>query len=78
MTSLKSVDQAADLLGISPWTVRAYVRDGHLRPVRIGRRVLLEETELERFVRDRTERDAVMQVEREKPVEVTGREQENA
>jgi excisionase family DNA binding protein len=52
MTSLKDVKQAAALLGISPWTVRAYVRDGKLIPVRIGRRVLLEEVELERFIAD--------------------------
>jgi excisionase family DNA binding protein len=50
MTSLKNVKQAAALLGISPWTVRAYIRDGELIPVRIGRRVLLEEEELERFI----------------------------
>jgi excisionase family DNA binding protein len=48
--ALKSVVEAAGLLGISPWTVRAYVRTGKLRPVRIGRRVLLAETELERLI----------------------------
>ena len=52
MQRLKNVNEAAGLLGISPWTVRAYIRDGKLRPVRIGRRVLLEETELERLVTD--------------------------
>ena len=50
MQPLRSVRKAAELLGISPWTVRAYIRDGKLRPVRIGRRVLLAEAELERFV----------------------------
>jgi excisionase family DNA binding protein len=50
MTSLKNVKQAAALLGISPWTVRAYVRNGKLKPVRLGRRVLLEEAELERLI----------------------------
>lgn len=50
MKPLKSVEEAAGLLGISPWTVRSYVRDGKLRPVRLGRRVLLEEAELERFI----------------------------
>jgi excisionase family DNA binding protein len=52
MRALKSVVEAAGLLGISPWTVRAYIHDGKLRPVRLGRRVLLEETELERFIAD--------------------------
>jgi excisionase family DNA binding protein len=47
---LHSVTDAAKLLGISHWTLRAYVKNGKLTPVRIGRRVLLEEGELERFV----------------------------
>jgi excisionase family DNA binding protein len=50
MKALKSVEETAELLGLSVWTVRAYIRDAKLRPVRIGRRVLLEESELERFV----------------------------
>ncbi len=51
MKPLKSVPQSAELCGISTWTVRSYIRQGKLRPVRIGRRVLLEEEELERFIR---------------------------
>jgi excisionase family DNA binding protein len=50
MVRLRSVDEAAALLGISPYTVRAWIRDGRLRPVRLGRRVLLSEGELERLV----------------------------
>ena len=50
MQHLFSVGEAAELLGISPWTVRAYIGKGKLAPVRLGRRVLLEEEELERFV----------------------------
>jgi excisionase family DNA binding protein len=50
MQQLRSVEQAAGLLGISPWTVRSYIRDGKLKPVRLGRRVLLAEGELERLV----------------------------
>jgi len=50
MRALKSVEEAAGLLGISPWTVRSYIKTGRVRPVRLGRRVLLEEAELERFV----------------------------
>ena len=50
MRALKSIDEAAGLLGISPWTVRAYVREGKLKPVRLGRRVLLPEEELGRLV----------------------------
>lgn len=50
MQALKSIEEAARLLGISPWTVRGYIRDGKLKPVRLGRRVLLAEGELERLV----------------------------
>jgi excisionase family DNA binding protein len=50
MRPLKSVVEAAELLRISPWTVRSYIRDGKLKPVRLGRRVLLREEELERLV----------------------------
>ena len=49
---LFDIQRAAATLAISPWTVRAYIRAGKLEPVRIGRRVLLEETELERFVKE--------------------------
>lgn len=50
MRALKSIQEAAGLLGISPWTVRAYVKAGKLHAVRLGRRVLVEESELERLV----------------------------
>ena len=50
MKPLHDINSTARLLAISPWTVRLYVRQGRLRAVRIGRRVLLEEGELERFV----------------------------
>jgi excisionase family DNA binding protein len=47
---LLNVEAAAEMLSISKWTVRAYIRSGKLRPVRLGRRVLLAEVELERFI----------------------------
>jgi excisionase family DNA binding protein len=50
MKALKSIEQAAGLLGISKWTVRSYIKAGKLKPVRLGRRVLLGEEELERFI----------------------------
>lgn len=50
MRALKSVEEAASLLGISKWTVRSYIKAGKLHVVRLGRRVLVEESELERFV----------------------------
>jgi excisionase family DNA binding protein len=50
MPKLFSVEASAELLSISPWTVRKYIKLGKLCPVRIGRRVLLEEAELQRFI----------------------------
>jgi excisionase family DNA binding protein len=44
------IKQAAHALSISPWTIRRCIAEGKLRPVRIGRRVLLERSELERLV----------------------------
>ena len=50
MNSLLDVKEAARAWAVSPWTIRAYIRDGKLRAVRIGRLVRLEASELERFV----------------------------
>lgn len=50
MRALKSVEEAAGLLGISKWSVRSWIREGKLKAVRLGRRVLVEEAELEQFV----------------------------
>jgi len=47
---LHGVKEAAEILGISVYTVRSYIRQSKMTAVRIGRRVLLEESELERFV----------------------------
>ena len=47
---LWNVVEAGFALGISPWTIRLYLRQGKLRPVRVGRRVLLEPEECQRFV----------------------------
>jgi excisionase family DNA binding protein len=44
------VKEAAEMLGISHWTLRAYIRKGHLKAVRIGTRVLIEPSELERLI----------------------------
>jgi len=50
MIQLHDVRTAARLLGISHYTVRLLIGKGVLHPVRIGRRVLLEEQELQRFI----------------------------
>jgi len=50
MNQLFDVNAAARQLAFSPWTIRAYIRQGKLRPIRIGRLIRLEEEELRRFV----------------------------
>ncbi|MBZ5615907.1 MAG: helix-turn-helix domain-containing protein [Acidobacteriia bacterium] len=52
MSPLLDLKQAACLLSISQWTVRAWIKSGKLMPVRLGRRVLLEEAELQRLIRE--------------------------
>jgi excisionase family DNA binding protein len=44
------VKEAAAALGISHWSIRKMIRQGRLRAVRIGRRVLIEPAELQRLI----------------------------
>jgi excisionase family DNA binding protein len=53
MKNLKDVVGVAVFFAISTWSVRKLEREGKLKAVRIGRRVLFEEEELERFVAER-------------------------
>ena len=50
MERLLTVENAAEVLGISPWTVRAYIRNKKIMPIHIGRRVLIEPSELRLFL----------------------------
>ena len=50
MEPLLSVEEAARVLGLSPWTIRLKIRQKSILPVRLGRRVLLEPCELEKYV----------------------------
>jgi excisionase family DNA binding protein len=50
MTKLLSLDVVADCLGVSKHTVRAWVRKGRLRPVRLCRRVLFDPADVEQFI----------------------------
>jgi len=42
--------EVADLLRLSPHTIRAMVREGRLQPVRICRRLLFSPDEVDRFL----------------------------
>lgn len=50
MEPLHDIKSAARQLSLSTWGVRYLISRGHLRPVRIGRLVRIEEEELRRFV----------------------------
>lgn len=47
---LMTLLEVADLLRLSPHTVRAWVRNGRLRPVRLCRRLLFSPADIERLV----------------------------
>ena len=49
---LENIESAAKALSLSPWTVRAYIREGKIRSVRIGRRVLIEASEIRRLIEE--------------------------
>jgi excisionase family DNA binding protein len=50
MEGLLGIDEAAELMGLSSWTLRHLVRMKRLSSVKIGRRILIEREELARFV----------------------------
>jgi excisionase family DNA binding protein len=50
---LWDVKEAALALGLSPWTIRRYIRDRQLASIKVGRRVLVEPSECRRFVDDK-------------------------
>lgn len=47
---LFTVTEAADTLGITPQTVRAYIKQGKLKGQRIGRPILITENNLKEFL----------------------------
>ncbi len=49
---LIGLKEAGKRLGLSHWSLRIYIKQGRLSPVRCGRRVLLEPAELQRFVNE--------------------------
>jgi excisionase family DNA binding protein len=49
---LWNVKEAGTALGLSPWTIRRWIVDGKLTPVRLGRRVLIEPAECKRLVEE--------------------------
>jgi excisionase family DNA binding protein len=48
--SLMTLAEVADALRLSPHTIRAWIRQGRLRPTRICRRILFTKEEIRRFI----------------------------
>ena len=44
------VKEAAEAVGLSHWTIRKFIREGKLRSVRLGKRVLVEPGELQALI----------------------------
>jgi excisionase family DNA binding protein len=45
-----SVKETAASLGLSPWTIRKFIREGKMQTIRLGRRVLIEPSEVRRLI----------------------------
>lgn len=52
MERLLSIQEASEILGLSSWTIRRWIQIKRLVPVRLGSRVLLEESELRRVIQE--------------------------
>jgi excisionase family DNA binding protein len=50
MDSLRSIENTAEILGVSPYTVRAWIRRGLLASVKLGTRRLVTESEIQRVM----------------------------
>ena len=55
-----NVNEAGCLLGISPHTIRHYIREGKIQPVRFGRKLSIPMAEIERLAREGVPRCAEM------------------
>jgi excisionase family DNA binding protein len=47
---LLSVDLAAELLSISPWTVRKWIVEGKIKTCKLGSRRLIPRSEIKRII----------------------------
>jgi len=47
---LQSVEESSRRLAVSSFTVRRLIKSNHLRAVRVGKRLLIPESEIERVI----------------------------
>lgn len=50
MDNLLSVDKTAEVLSVSPWTVRAWITKGKLGSTKLGSRRLVPQSEIEKLI----------------------------
>jgi excisionase family DNA binding protein len=50
MDNLLSVEKTAEVLSISPWTVRAWITKGKLGSTKLGSRRLVPQSEIEKLI----------------------------
>lgn len=46
-----TVQEAAVILDVSAQTIRAYIKSGRVKSSKVGRRYMIEETELEKVIK---------------------------
>lgn len=56
---LLNIDEAARIIGRAHWTLRRDIKCGKLRCVRIGRRIMIEPSEIRRLIEEGRERKAI-------------------
>jgi excisionase family DNA binding protein len=47
---LLSVDHVAEVLSVSPWTIRAWIQSGRLGSAKLGSRRLIPQSEIDRLI----------------------------
>lgn len=52
MDRLISIEKTAEVLGVSPWTVRAWINQGKLGSAKLGSRRLVPESEIQSLITD--------------------------
>jgi excisionase family DNA binding protein len=51
-TRLLTVKKFAELLGLSPWTIRHYAYSGRISSVKLGTRLLIPTSEIDRLIEE--------------------------
>ena len=50
MEQLVSIQKTAEILSVSPWTVRAWIQEGKIGSAKLGSRRLVPQSEIEKLI----------------------------